>query len=187
MSRNLKSSKKLMSSTFPLQCGYFYLNDFKHAEKEAQKIKDFRWATIPKRQYDPKNVSFNFTSMVRISKFEHEEADFDDLFASVEGFSQVKHLEKLKFGAKGMEEFLRFKNNKLLKIPLEQLRTTPLQHEEYREEKNTETEQEKENTGKKAGDSSEMDIDDHSKLLKEWRQFNQHIRGQKDSQNAYTV
>ena len=73
-----------------------------------------------------------------------------------------------------MEEFLQFKNKRLLTVPLDQLRTTLLQQEEYREEKNTETEQEKENTenkydiqteqektGKKYGDSSEMDIHDH--------------------------
>lgn len=125
--------------------------------------------------------------MVQISKFEHEDADFDDLFASTKGFSQVEHLAKLKFGANGMAKFLQFRNNRLLTIPLDQLRTTPLQHEEYREEKNIETEQEKENTGNKAGDSSEMDIDDHSKLLKEWEQFDQQIKGQKDSQNVSTI
>lgn len=32
-----------------------------------------------------------------------------------------------------------------------------------------------------------MDIDDHSKLLKEWEQFDQQIKGQKDSQNVSTI
>lgn len=106
MSRNLKNSKKLMWPTFPLRCGSFSLHDFKHVEKENQKIKDLILATIPKRQYDPKKISINFTSMVHVAKFEHEDANFDDLFASAEGFSQVKNLANLKFRASGMEEFL---------------------------------------------------------------------------------
>ena len=49
MSRTLRDSKKHICLTFPLQCGAFTLHDFKHEEKEAEKLKLLKLATIPKR------------------------------------------------------------------------------------------------------------------------------------------
>jgi len=62
MSRTLRDSKKHTWPTFPLRCGAFTLHDFKHAEKEAEKIKLLKLATIPKRQYNPRKVAYNVTS-----------------------------------------------------------------------------------------------------------------------------
>lgn len=86
MSRNLKESKKKIWPTFPLRCGNFTMHDFKHAEKEAKKIKMLKLAIILKRQYDPKAIAYNFTSHVKLAKFEHEKNDYDDLFTSAELF-----------------------------------------------------------------------------------------------------
>ena len=44
--------------------------------------------------------------MVQIAKFEHETDDFDDLFVSIEKFSQVYDLAKSKFQSKDMNKFL---------------------------------------------------------------------------------
>lgn len=61
-SRNLKDSKKHMWPSCHLRCSAFMLHDFKHAEKEAEKIKMLKLEIIPKRQYDPKLVAYNVTS-----------------------------------------------------------------------------------------------------------------------------
>ena len=87
LSRNLKTSKKQIWPTFPLKSGSYTLNDFKHAEKEALKIKELKLAFIAPRQYDPKKIALNVTSTVQIAKFEHEDDIFDDLFVSAEVFA----------------------------------------------------------------------------------------------------
>lgn len=48
MSRNLKESKKQMWPTFSLYYGTYLMHDFKHAKKEAEKIKVLKLAVIPK-------------------------------------------------------------------------------------------------------------------------------------------
>ena len=106
MSRCLKNAKKLMWPTFPFHCGNYTLNDFKHAEKEVIKIRDLKLATVPGRQYDPNKVALNFTTLVQISRFEHEPDEFDDLFVSIEKFSQFYDLEKSKFQVEDMNNFL---------------------------------------------------------------------------------
>ena len=122
MSRCLKSNKKLMWPTFPFHCGNYTLNHFKHAEKEVIKIRDLKFATIPGRQYDPRKVAFDFTTLVSIAWFEHEPDEFDDLFVSVDKFSQVYNLAKSKFQTEDMNKFMLFRSQRLLKAPLDQLR-----------------------------------------------------------------
>jgi len=41
-------------------------------------------ATIPNRQYDPRQIAYNVTSQAKLVEFDHEADDFDDLFASAE-------------------------------------------------------------------------------------------------------
>lgn len=86
MSKTLKDSKKHMWPTFPLRCGVFTLHDYKHVEKEAEKIQMLNLATIPRRQYDPKKIAYNVTSHAKLTRFDHEEDIFVDLFSSVELF-----------------------------------------------------------------------------------------------------
>lgn len=93
---------------FPLRCGTYTLHDFKHAEKEAEKTKDLCLVVIPKRQYDPNKVTYNFTSQVKITKFIHKEDEFDDLFTSTKLFSQVTHLERFKPRSSKMDKFMEY-------------------------------------------------------------------------------
>ena len=72
--------------------------------------------------------------MVQVSKFEHETDDFYDLFVLDEVFSQVYYSAKSKFGAEDMDNFSQFRNERLLTIPLDQLKTT-LQEEKNPVEK----------------------------------------------------
>ena len=109
MSRNLKESKKQLWPPFPLHSGTYTLHDFKHAKKESEKTKDLSLSVIPKRQYNPNKVAFNFTIQVKISKFIHENDEFDDLFASAELFSTISHLARFKVGAEKMEKFMEYK------------------------------------------------------------------------------
>ena len=102
------------------------MHDFKHAEKEVEKTKDLSLVVIPKRQYDPNKVAYNFTSQVKIRKFIHEEDEFDDLFASQELFSQVTQLERFKLGATKMDKFMEYRTQRLQTLPLDLLNTTPI-------------------------------------------------------------
>ena len=150
MSRNLKESKKQTWPSFPLRCGSFTLHDFKHAEKEAEKNKMLKLAILPKRQYDPKSVAYNFTSHVKIAKFKHEKDNYDDFFASDELFSQVKQLAKIKWGVEGLDEFYKFRTQRLHTLRLDLLNTTSMvQHEGHSEENTTEKTPEKEKTPKR--------------------------------------
>lgn len=109
MSKTLRDSKKHMWPTFPLWCGIFTLHNYKHAEKEANKIQMLNLATIPNRKFDPRKVAYNVTSQAKLTKFDHEANDFDDLFASAEIFYWVKGLAHIKYGEEGLEKFNRFK------------------------------------------------------------------------------
>ena len=122
ISRSLNNSKKRMWPQFPFNCGQFTLNDFKHAEKEVSKIKGCKFATIPGRQYDPRQIAFNVTASVSIARFEHEPDPFDDLFVSLDNFPQIYDLAKSKFQKEEMNKFLLFRSQRLLRVPLDQLR-----------------------------------------------------------------
>jgi len=43
------------------------------------------------RQYDPFSVVSNFTTMVKIKVFSHEEDLFDDVFLQKNTFKEVQH------------------------------------------------------------------------------------------------
>jgi len=89
-SKTLKDSKKHMWPKFPLQCGIFTLHDYKHAEKEIDKIQMLNLSVVPNRKYDPRQIAYNITSQAKLAKFDHEANDFDDLSASPESLFQVK-------------------------------------------------------------------------------------------------
>lgn len=93
-----------MWPTFSLQCGIFTLHDYKHAEKEAEKIQMLNLATIPNRQFDPRKVVYNITSQAKVTIFDHDADDFDDLFALAKIFYLVKGLDHIKYGEEGLEK-----------------------------------------------------------------------------------
>ena len=96
-SRTLKDSKKHIWPKFPLQRGIFTLHDYKHAEKETEKILMLNLATIPNRPYDPRQVAYNVMSQVKLAKFDHKGDEFDDLFSLTESLFQVKTLARMRY------------------------------------------------------------------------------------------
>ena len=113
-----------MWPNFPFKCGDYALNNFVHAEKEVGKLTNLKLSTIPGRQYDPRKVAYDFSTSVSIDRFEHEPNMFDDLFFSVDKLSQVFDLAKSKFQVEEMNKFLLFRSQRLLKVPLDQLRVS---------------------------------------------------------------
>ena len=83
-------------------------------------------AVIPKRQYDPIVLAFNFTTKVKVKQFIHEKDEFDDFFRSAESFSQVHHLEKVKLGPGKMEQLIQYRMQMLQTVPLDLLSILPI-------------------------------------------------------------
>jgi hypothetical protein len=108
-----------------LRCGVYTLHDYKHAEKEAGKINMLNLATIPNRQFDPRKVAYNVLEQAKLTKFDHEKDEFDDLFSSAESLFQVKTLAKMKYKDEGLVEFNRLREQRLQTLPLDLLATTP--------------------------------------------------------------
>ena len=100
----------------------YTLSNFFQAEKEVVKLTDLKISTIPGRQYDPRKVAYDFTTSVSIARFEHEPDVFDDLFVSVDKMSQIFDLAKSKLQPEEMNKFLLFRSQRLLRVPLDQLR-----------------------------------------------------------------
>lgn len=178
-----------MWPSFPLRCGAFTLHDFKHAEKEAEKIKMLKLGIIPKRQYNPKSVAYNVTSQAKIAKFHHEKDIYDDSFSSDEVFSQVKQLEKIKIGAEGLEEFYKFRTQRLEMLPLDLLNTTSVvklkgQSEGKISEQTPEKERtpEREQAQEGTNDPLDTNIYIHPNSIKEWEQFDSIINKPNKSQ-----
>lgn len=90
-------------------CGIYSLHDYKHAHIEAEKIGGLNLVVIPKRQYGPNTVAYNFTTHVKVRQFIHEKDEFDDLFRSSKMFSQVHHLEKIKLELEKMDQFIQYR------------------------------------------------------------------------------
>lgn len=126
LSRGLKEQKKAIWLTFPLQCGSFALHDYGHALKEVEIIKYLKLDTVPGRQYDANGIVKDFTSMVKVKQFTHEEETFDDLFLQVETFSQVFHMASLLLTSVDVEAFHVYRKKRLLKVPLDLLQIEPI-------------------------------------------------------------
>jgi len=96
-SKTLRTSKKQAWPTFPLRCGVYTLHDYKHVENEAKKINMLNLATIPNRKFNPRKVAYNVLEQAKLTRFDHEKDDFDDLFSSVESLFQVQMLAKMRY------------------------------------------------------------------------------------------
>ena len=108
-SKTLRTSKKQSWPIFPLRCGVYTLHDYKHAEKEAGKINMLNLATISNRHFDPRKVTYNVLEQAKLTKFDHEKDEFDDLFSSAESLSQVKTMARMKYNDEGLVEFNRLR------------------------------------------------------------------------------
>ena len=108
-----------------MRCSIYTLHDFKHAEKEAEKINSLTLATLSSRQFDPNKVANNALEQAKLTKFEHKEDRFEDLFASSESMYQVKSLAIIEYKDEGLVEFNRLREQRLQNLPLDLLATTP--------------------------------------------------------------
>ena len=89
-------------------------------------MKSMKLATFPGRQYDPNGIFKDFTNMVKVKPFTHDENTFDDLFLQKETFSEVTHMASLLFAPNDLEVFREYRERRLLKFPLDVLQIEPI-------------------------------------------------------------
>lgn len=125
VTQTLKEEKKKGWPSFPLRIGVYTLLNYKHAEKEATKLQTLSLATIPNRLYDPKQTAYTALEQAKLTKVDHQEDMFDDLFAGADTISQTKQLAKMKYNDEALTEFNKLREQRLQTLPLNLLSTTP--------------------------------------------------------------
>ena len=83
-------------------------------------------ATLPNRRFDPKKVIYNALDQAKLTKLEHKEDEFDDLFSSAESIFQVQQLARMRYGDDGLVEFNKIREQRLQTLPLDLLATAPM-------------------------------------------------------------
>lgn len=121
MSKILKDSKKGVLPQFPMTCGVFTLHDLGHSFREVDNALSLQFPKFPGRQYDPFGIVKDFTTMVKIRVFTHENDRFDDLFVQKNTFKEVRHMEQMIFDQEGPQTFDSYIRERLSKVPLDQL------------------------------------------------------------------
>ena len=202
VTETLRNKKKQVWPPFPLRCGFYALHDFKHVEKEAEKMKALSLATFPNRRFDPNKVAYNALEQAKLTKFDHKEDMFDDLFSSVESMSQVISLARIEYKDDRLVEFNRLREQRLQTLPLDLLATTPMTESSEPEQRLTKEppatskeqeevhmkKQEETQTKEQEQSSIEVNVDDQidPKLLEEWQQFDSIISNLECSKEAET-
>ena len=62
----LKESKKSVWPPFPIHCGVYVMDNFKHVVLKINQIQCLNFPIIPSRKYDPNKVAKNFTAQVKV-------------------------------------------------------------------------------------------------------------------------
>lgn len=106
LTKTFKDSKKSLWPPFPIKCGTFSLANFNHANKELLNLERLRLHTFPKRKFDPKKITQNITTIVKINPFIHKAQDFEDLLQSAKSFEQAFNWEKVNLNPHDFERFL---------------------------------------------------------------------------------
>ena len=65
-------------------CGEFALHDRGHAFEEVEIMQSLKLPKFLGRKYDPNGTAKDFTTMVEVKVFSHEEDAFDEIFYWVE-------------------------------------------------------------------------------------------------------
>ena len=60
-----------------------------------------------------------------MTKFEHKEDMFDDLFISAKSIGQAREFARMKYNDEGLTEFNKLREQRLQTLPLDLLATTP--------------------------------------------------------------
>lgn len=105
---------------------YFFTTDYGLVVKEAEIIMFLKLDIVLGRKYDPNGIAKEFTTMVKVKQFTHEEDAFDDLFIKAETFSQVQHMASLVLTPDDINDFHVYKEKGLLKVPLDLLQIEPI-------------------------------------------------------------
>lgn len=126
MSKVLKDSKKAIWPHFPVVYRAFALHDLGHSFKEVDNVLCLQLPKFLGRQYDPFGVVGNFTTMVKIKVFSHEEYPFHDAFLQKNTFREVLHTSKIVFDQEGLQNFDKYRKQRLSKVPLDQLLIEPI-------------------------------------------------------------
>ena len=88
-------------------------------------MKSLALATLPNRQFDPNKVAYNALEQAKLTKFDHIEDKFDDLFSLAKSMYQFRSLAIMEYKDEGLVEFNRLREQRLQTLPLDLLATTP--------------------------------------------------------------
>lgn len=114
-----------MRPSFPLKCGVYTLHDYKHAEKEAGKIKTLGLAIFPNRLFDPNKTAYHALEQAKLTKVDHVKDRFDDLFSLAESMTLVMSRARAEYKDDNLVEFHRLIGHRLQTLPLDLLSITP--------------------------------------------------------------
>jgi len=105
LTKVLKENKKLLWPYFPIRCGSFSLENFKHAIKESVNPASLRIHTFPKRKFDQDKIVYNITTAVKIKPYKHEVNYFEDLLQSAQSFEQSFEWARTNLSPEDFESF----------------------------------------------------------------------------------
>ena len=88
-------------------------------------MKSLTLATLPNRHYDPRKVAYNALEQAKLTKFDHKEDMFDDLFITTETIGQTKEIARMRYNDEGLTQFNKIREQRLQTLPLDLLATTP--------------------------------------------------------------
>lgn len=114
-----------MWPSFPLKCGVFTLQDYKHAEKEASKIIALGLAILPNRLFDPNKTAYHALKQEKLTTVDHVKDRFDDLFSLADSMTLVMSRARAEYKDDNLVEFHRLRGERLQTLPLNLLSITP--------------------------------------------------------------
>ena len=121
LSKVLKDAKKMMWPTYPISCGVYSLDNFKHAAGEIAKIQCLNFPFMPNRKYDPSDTSKNFTTQENITQFMHEWDKFDDLFEMPSTYAHNEKLAETQLIPEELDKFNQYRNKGITRFPFDLL------------------------------------------------------------------
>ena len=60
---------------------------------------------MPNRRFNPRKIIYNALDQAKLTKVEHKEDEFDDLFSSAESIFQVQQLARMRYHDDELVEF----------------------------------------------------------------------------------
>ena len=122
-----------MRPTYPISCGVYSLESFKHVAHEIAEIQYLDFPFMPDRQYDPNHTSKNFTTHENIRQFMHKRDKFDDLFEMPSTYAHNEKLTETQLIPEELDTFNQYRNKGITIFPLDVLIITQrnTQHDKF--------------------------------------------------------